>query len=31
MVRHDIDVRVRDPHRPPILIKGLDEDFFDQG
>ena len=31
MVRHDVGVRVRDPHRPPILIKGIDEDFFDQG
>ena len=31
MVRHDVGVRVRDPHRRPILIKGLDEDFFDQG
>jgi len=31
MVRHDVGVRVRDPHRPPILIKSLDEDFFDQG
>ncbi len=30
MVRHDVGVRVRDPHRPPILIKGIDEDFFDQ-
>ena len=30
MVRHDVGVRVRDPHRPPILIKGTDEDFFDQ-
>lgn len=29
MVRHDVGVRVRDPHRPPILIKGIDEDFFD--
>ena len=31
MVRHDVGVRVRDPHRPPILIKGIDEEFFDQG
>ena len=31
MVRHDVGVRVRDPLRPPILIKGIDEDFFDQG
>lgn len=31
MVRHDVGVRVRDPHRPPILIKAIDEDFFDQG
>lgn len=31
MVRHDVGVRVRDPHRPPIRIKGIDEDFFDQG
>ena len=31
MVRHDVGVRVRDPHRRPILIKGIDEDFFDQG
>lgn len=31
MVRHDVGVRVRDPHRPPILIKGIDEDFFDPG
>ena len=31
MVRHDVGVRVQDPHRPPILIKGIDEDFFDQG
>ena len=31
MVRHDVGVRVRDPHRPPILIKTIDEDFFDQG
>ena len=30
MVRHDVGVRVRDPHRRPILIKGIDEDFFDQ-
>ena len=30
MVRHDVGVRVRDPHRPPILIKAIDEDFFDQ-
>ena len=30
MVRHDVGVRVRDPHRPPILVKGIDEDFFDQ-
>lgn len=30
MVRHDVGVRVRDPHRPPILIKGIDEDFFSQ-
>lgn len=29
MVRHDVGVRVRDPHRPPILIKAIDEDFFD--
>ena len=25
------DVGVRDPHRPPILIKAIDEDFFDYG
>lgn len=31
MVRHDVGVRVRDPHRPPILIKTIDEDFFDEG
>ena len=31
MVRHDVGVRVRDPHRPPILIKAIDEDFFDHG
>lgn len=31
MVRYNVGVRVRDPHRPPILIKGIDEDFFDQG
>lgn len=31
MVRHDVGVRVQDPHRRPILIKGIDEDFFDQG
>ena len=31
MVWHDVGVRVRDPHRRPILIKGIDEDFFDQG
>ena len=31
MVGHNVGVRVRDPHRPPILIKGIDEDFFDQG
>ena len=31
MVRYDVGVRVRDPHRPPILIKGIDEDFFDEG
>lgn len=31
MVRHDVGVRVRDPRRPPILIKTIDEDFFDQG
>ena len=31
MVRHDVGVRVRDPHRPPILIKSIDEDFFDHG
>ena len=31
MVRHDVGVRVRDPHRRPILIKGIDEEFFDQG
>ena len=31
MVRHDVGVRVRDPHRPPILVKAIDEDFFDQG
>ncbi len=31
MVRHDVGVRVRDPHRPPVLIKGIDEDFFEQG
>ena len=30
MVHHDVGVRVRDPHRPPIVIKGIDEDFFDQ-
>ena len=29
MVRHDVGVRVRDPRRRPILIKGIDEDFFD--
>ena len=31
MVRHDVGVRVRDPHRPPILKKAIDEDFFDHG
>ena len=31
MVRHDVGVRVRDPHRRPILIKSIDEDFFDHG
>lgn len=31
MVRHDVGVRVRDPHRRPIRIKTIDEDFFDQG
>lgn len=30
MVRYDVGVRVRDPHRPPILIKAIDKDFFDQ-
>ena len=30
MVKYDVGVRVRDPHWPPILIKGIDEDFFDQ-
>lgn len=30
MVRHDVGVRVRDPHRRPILIKGIDEGFFDE-
>ena len=31
MVQHDVGVRVRDPHRKPILVKTIDEDFFDQG
>ena len=31
VVRHDVGVRVRDPHRPSILIKAIDEDFFDHG
>ena len=28
MVEYDVGVRVRDPHRPPIQIKAIDEDFF---
>ena len=31
MVGYDVGVRVRDPHRRPILIKGIDEEFFDSG
>ena len=30
MVRRDVGVRVRDPHRLPILIKRIDESFLDQ-